>query len=471
MYGATRRRRTAPARSPATPSRPCMRRRYGEDRLTAGVVIVLAVVAAFGALGPSTTAGAVVVAIVLGGAGVGGPPGLRRARADRAPRRPPTAAPSPASRRGSRWRGSSGRSPRPRSGSRSRSAWPSSPSAWSRPPCSTCARCGRPSGPTSGDPFDPVELARRRLDHAAEWHRRELDRLAVTELSGVDRPRPGHRHAARRPRRSAAWTSCAPRRCRPGRSTPATSSGHWPGSASSSSDSSAGPAVSRARASRSSGAAVRTSGSTDDDVTVQLRRAAAKREDRLRHSRVRSGRPRPPSTPGRPPGVSSPTAMSTPSSRTGASSPSSSTASSRSSAKLHVRLVAQLRGDLGLDVGGDRRLADGHHVHDRERVGIVGRRRLVDDLADRGHVDLPRDASRLVARVRRRRDAATTNDRRTSTARRPVRASPTGEATSRRFRQRPTALGRDRGARSAQRDDPLHGAVRPAVGQVGRQVG
>ena len=36
-----------------------------------------------------------------------------------------------------------------------------------------------------GDPFEPVELARRRLDHAAEWHRRDLDRLALTELSSV----------------------------------------------------------------------------------------------------------------------------------------------------------------------------------------------------------------------------------------------------------------------------------------------
>ena len=35
------------------------------------------------------------------------------------------------------------------------------------------------------DPFDPVEVARRRIDHAVEWHRRDLDRLAVTELAGV----------------------------------------------------------------------------------------------------------------------------------------------------------------------------------------------------------------------------------------------------------------------------------------------
>ena len=35
------------------------------------------------------------------------------------------------------------------------------------------------------DPFDPVEIARRRIDHAIEWHHRHLDRLAVTELAGV----------------------------------------------------------------------------------------------------------------------------------------------------------------------------------------------------------------------------------------------------------------------------------------------
>ena len=35
------------------------------------------------------------------------------------------------------------------------------------------------------DPFDPVEVAQRRVDHAVEWHHRELDRLAVTELAGV----------------------------------------------------------------------------------------------------------------------------------------------------------------------------------------------------------------------------------------------------------------------------------------------
>ncbi len=35
------------------------------------------------------------------------------------------------------------------------------------------------------DPFDPIELGRRRIEHALEWHRRHLDRLAVTEVAGV----------------------------------------------------------------------------------------------------------------------------------------------------------------------------------------------------------------------------------------------------------------------------------------------
>ena len=35
------------------------------------------------------------------------------------------------------------------------------------------------------DPFDPIEVARRRIDHALEWNRRNLHRLAVTELHGV----------------------------------------------------------------------------------------------------------------------------------------------------------------------------------------------------------------------------------------------------------------------------------------------
>jgi MFS family permease len=35
------------------------------------------------------------------------------------------------------------------------------------------------------EPFDPIEVARHRVGHAAEWHRRDRDRLAITELAGV----------------------------------------------------------------------------------------------------------------------------------------------------------------------------------------------------------------------------------------------------------------------------------------------
>ena len=37
----------------------------------------------------------------------------------------------------------------------------------------------------TADPFDPAELARRRLEHAAEWRRRGLDRLMMTDLASV----------------------------------------------------------------------------------------------------------------------------------------------------------------------------------------------------------------------------------------------------------------------------------------------
>ena len=235
---------------------PVLRRRYGEDRLTAAALIVLAIVAAFGALGPSRLV-VFVVAIVLGGAG-----SVARQGFDSLVQ---TAAPTATHGRAFA-----------RFETRFQVAWVIGAVAATAigvpiqislavvavglvPAAVLYVRSLREAQRAHvGDPFDPVELARRRLEHAAEWHERELDRLAVTELSGVDRPRPRAPACRWRPRRSAAWTSCAPSRCRPGPSTPATSSGHWLASVSSSTVSSEGPAVSRARASRSSGAAVRT---------------------------------------------------------------------------------------------------------------------------------------------------------------------------------------------------------------------
>ena len=79
------------------------------------------------------------------------------------------------------------------------------------------------------DPFDPVEVARRRIEHAFEWHRRDLHRLAVTELAGVvdlaramglelDEPSIVRLDALRA-------VAVSPR----GRSTPARSTGRWSG--------------------------------------------------------------------------------------------------------------------------------------------------------------------------------------------------------------------------------------------------
>ncbi len=162
---------------------PVMRRRYGEDRLTAAALIVLAIVAAFGALGPSRLV-VFVVAIVLGGAG-----SVARQGFDALVQ---TAAPA----------ATHGRT-FARFETRFQVAWVIGAVAATAigvpiqislavvavglvPAAALYVRSLREAQRAHvGDPFDPVELARRRLEHAAEWHERELDRLAVTELSGV----------------------------------------------------------------------------------------------------------------------------------------------------------------------------------------------------------------------------------------------------------------------------------------------
>ena len=297
------------------------------------------------------------------------PPGLRRPRADRRPDGDPRTR-SPASRLGSRWRGSSARSPRPPSASRSRSAWPSSPSVSSRPPCSTCGRCGRPSEPTSAT-------------HSirSSW---PVD-ASSTPSSGTNAARSPRRHraggvidlaraaACRWPPRRSPHRRAAPTACRRGRSTPVTSNGRSLESVSSSTDSSGGRAVSRARA-PGRGRRERQL-STDDEVTDPVRRVGGEPEHRLRHSPVGAvdldlHRP------GRRSGASSPTAISTPSSRTGASSSSSSTASSRSSANC----TSTSSCSSWRPRPGRRRRSWSprrHDVDDRQRVGIVGRRRLI----------------------------------------------------------------------------------------------
>ena len=115
----------------------------------------------------------------------GRPPGLRRDGPDARPdgdARPlvrPLRDPVPA-RLGRRraW-------PRRRSPSRSATAWRCSPSCCCRRRGGTSAPCAPGQAAHAEDPFDPLEVARRRIDHAVEWHRRDLDRLAVTELAGV----------------------------------------------------------------------------------------------------------------------------------------------------------------------------------------------------------------------------------------------------------------------------------------------
>ena len=108
-------------------SRPLLRRRYGEDRLIAGALVVLAIVAAFGALGPSRPL-VLLVAVVLGGAASVARQGFDSLVQTRAPWRR-TVAPSPASRPGSRSAGSPEPSPPRPSASRFASASASSPSA------------------------------------------------------------------------------------------------------------------------------------------------------------------------------------------------------------------------------------------------------------------------------------------------------------------------------------------------------
>ena len=67
---------------------PVLRRRYGEDRLTAGSLVALAIVAAFGALGASRPL-VLLVSVVLGGAASVGRQGFDALVQTRRPRRLP----------------------------------------------------------------------------------------------------------------------------------------------------------------------------------------------------------------------------------------------------------------------------------------------------------------------------------------------------------------------------------------------
>jgi Major Facilitator Superfamily len=162
---------------------PLLRRRYGEDRLTAGSLVVLAVVAAFGALGPSRSL-VLVVSAVLGMAAAIGRQGFDAMVQTRAP----------AAVRGRAFA---------RFETRFQVAWVIGAIAATAGAVAiqiSLAVVALGLIPAAGlyvraiqeaqqahvlDPFDHVEIARRRLDHAVEWQRRDQPRLAVTELVGV----------------------------------------------------------------------------------------------------------------------------------------------------------------------------------------------------------------------------------------------------------------------------------------------
>jgi predicted MFS family arabinose efflux permease len=171
---------------------PLLRRRYGEDRLVAGSLVGLAVVAAFGALGPSRLL-VLTVAIVLGMAAMIGRQGFDAMVQRRAP---------------SAFRG--------RAFARFEAgfqlAWVAGAIAATAGGVSTrislavialalvpvaamyVRSIGEARAAHAEDPFDDVDVARRRLDFVVEWKRRGRPRFAVTELAAlIDLARAGGR--------------------------------------------------------------------------------------------------------------------------------------------------------------------------------------------------------------------------------------------------------------------------------------
>ena len=162
---------------------PVLRRRYGEDRHIAGSLVALGVVAAFGALGASRAL-VLVVSAVLGAAASISRQGFDAMVQTRAPD------------------ASHGRS-FARFETRFQLGWVAGaiaavamviptryslavvavtliPAAWLYVHTLREAHAAHVE-----DLFDPVEIARRRVDHAIEWHRRRQERLAVTSLAAV----------------------------------------------------------------------------------------------------------------------------------------------------------------------------------------------------------------------------------------------------------------------------------------------
>ena len=476
---------------------PLLRRRYGEDRLTAGALVALAVVAAFGALGPSRPL-VLLVSRRPRRRRLRRPPGVRRARPDPRPGRLARPVVRPLrdalpARLGGRRHRRRRRSPSPPA-----SAWPSSPWPWSPPPGCTSGPCARPTTPTSTIPFDPVEVARRRIDHAIEWHRRRLDRLAVTELAGVvDLARAAGRRRSTRPTvarldalRSTAvstwpldtreldWAMRAAalagfvehgvrtaRRRAPLRSAVELGGG-------------AGPARPVGGAGgQPSGR--RRAASTDDDVTVHCDEPRLDRQHAASTSRRRTGRPRRRRRPDR-------RRRPAPRRRRPARRRRAPARPPRPRASDLGPLVGEPHVDVVVE------LARATSACTSAAISLLAARRRRTRRA--GCRDRPAAADRRRPRGSPRRRPAPSRD---SVRRRPSRRSPRpprrprqrrppgprphrGEASGRprsaRCRLRRRRRRRRRGRRrcsgaGAQGDDLLDGAVRPAVGQVGRQVG
>ncbi|MGI9030640.1 MAG: MFS transporter [Ilumatobacteraceae bacterium] len=162
---------------------PVLRRRYGEDLLIAGALGTLAVVAAFAALGQSRPLVLLVAGVLGGTASV-----ARQGFDSLVQRRAPTATHGRAFARFE---------------TRFQLAWVLGAIAATAigipirislaivagsllPAAVLYLRALREARRAhADDPFDPVQVARRRLDHAREWDRRGGHRLAVTEVAGV----------------------------------------------------------------------------------------------------------------------------------------------------------------------------------------------------------------------------------------------------------------------------------------------
>ena len=204
---------------------PLLRRRFGEDRLTAGALVALAIVVAFGALGASRAFVMRRVARPRRGRR-GRPAGLRRDGPDARPDRlegtvvRPLRDPLPArlGRRCDRRHGD--RHPDPCQPRRRRAG----PDPRRRPLRPGPAR--GPRGPRRGS----VRPAGGRPAAHRARHRVEPPPAASTRRHRARRrrrPRQGGRRRHRRRRRSPVSTPCGRRRCRRGRSTPARSTGRW----------------------------------------------------------------------------------------------------------------------------------------------------------------------------------------------------------------------------------------------------